>query len=90
MSQIIGVLLPLPFNDVFDYKTEENVPLGSFVRVPFGREKQIGVVWKIGRSSKLEENKIKAVSEVLNFPPLSEALRKWLWVSKPFSTTIRP
>lgn len=46
MSQIIGVLLPLPFNDVFDYKTEENVPLGSFVRVPFGREKQIGVVWK--------------------------------------------
>lgn len=60
MSQIIGVLLPLPFNDVFDYKTEENVPLGSFVRVPFGRERQIGVVWKIGRSSKLEENKIKA------------------------------
>ena len=78
MSQIIGVLLPLPFNDVFDYKTEENVPLGSFVRVPFGREKQIGVVWKIGRSSKLEENKIKAVSEVLNFPPLSEALRKFV------------
>lgn len=78
MSQIIGVLLPLPFNDVFDYKTEENVPLGSFVRVPFGRERQIGVVWKIGRSSKLEENKIKAVSEVLNFPPLSEALRKFV------------
>lgn len=78
MSQIIGVLLPLPFNDVFDYKTEENVPLGSFVRVPFGRERQIGVVWKIGRSSRLEENKIKAVSEVLNFPPLSEALRKFV------------
>lgn len=78
MSQIIGVLLPLPFNDVFDYKTDDNIPLGSFVRVPFGREKQIGVVWKIGRSSKLEEHKIKAISEVLNFPPLSDALRKFV------------
>lgn len=78
MSQIIGVLLPLPFNDVFDYKTEEEIPLGSFVRVPFGREKQIGVVWKIGRSSKLDDHKIKAVSEVLNFPPLSAELRKFV------------
>lgn len=78
MSQIIGVLLPLPFNDVFDYKTEEEIPLGSFVRVPFGREKIVGVVWKIGRSSKLEENKIKAVIEVLAFPPLSENMRKFI------------
>ena len=78
MSQIIGVLLPLPFNDVFDYKTEEEIPLGTFVRVPFGKEKFIGVVWKIGRSSKLEENKIKAVIEVLSFPPLSENMRKFI------------
>ena len=78
VSQIIGVLLPLPFNDVFDYKTGEDIPLGSFVRVPFGREKQIGVVWKIGRSSNLEESKIKAVSEVFNFPPLSESMRKFI------------
>lgn len=78
MSQIIGVLLPLPFNDVFDYKTEDELPLGTFVRVSFGREKQIGVVWKIGRSSKLDENKIKPISEVLRFPPLSESLRKFI------------
>lgn len=78
--QIVGVLLPLPFHDVFDYKVEdgEEVCLGSMVRVPWGREQQIGVVWKIGRSSKLEDKKIKAILEVFDYPPLSEELRKFI------------
>lgn len=80
MSEIVGVLLPLPFNDVFDYKveTDEKVVLGSIVRVPWGREQQIGVVWKIGKSSNLDDKKIKQVIEVLDFPPLSDELRKFV------------
>lgn len=80
MSVIVGVLLPLPFNDVFDYKveTEDNAVLGSIVRVPWGRGLQIGVVWKLGKSSNLEDKKIKSVIEVLNFPPLSDELRKFV------------
>ena len=80
MSQIVGVLLPLPFNDVFDYKVEDgmNVVPGSMVRVPWGREQQIGVVWKIGRSSDLEDKKIKTVQKVYAFPPLSEELRRFI------------
>lgn len=80
MSEIVGVLLPLPFNDVFDYKveTEDNAVLGSIVRVPWGREQQIGVVWKLGKSSNLDDKKIKSVIEVLNFPPLSNELRKFI------------
>lgn len=80
MSQIVGVLLPLPFNDVFDYKVEDNdaVVSGSIVRVPWGREQQVGVVWKIGQSCKLEEKKIKPIIEVLNYPPLSDELMKFI------------
>lgn len=73
-SHIVGVLLPLPFNEPFDYKTEEPLALGTIVRVPWGKEQQIGVVWKIGASSNLPEHKIKPVVEVFNFPPLSANL----------------
>ena len=44
MTSIIGVMLPLPFNEPFDYKTETELPLGTLVRVPWGREEQIGVL----------------------------------------------
>ena len=50
---IVGVLLPLPFNDVFDYQVEGDVVLGEMVRVSFGREVLVGVVWKLGKNSDL-------------------------------------
>ena len=82
MEKIVGVLLPLPFNDVFDYKVQDGVVLGQIVRVPFGREQQIGVVWKIGKSSNLDNNKIKSVIETFNLPPLQPELMKLVeWVA---------
>lgn len=75
---IVGVMLPLPFNEPFDYKTDEPLPVGTIVRVPWGREQQIGVVWKIGTSSNLPEHKIKPIIEKFNFPPLSASLIKFL------------
>ena len=77
-SHIVGVMLPLPFNEPFDYQTTEKVELGSIVRVPWGKEKQIGVVWKIGASSKLPLSKIKPIIEVFNFPPLKPNLIKFI------------
>ena len=77
-SHIVGVLLPLPFNEPFDYKTEESVEIGSIVRVPWGKEQQIGVVWKIGKSSNLPDGKIKYITEVFNFPPLSDKIIKFI------------
>ena len=66
MTKIVGVLLPLPFNDVFDYKAEDDVAVGDLVAVSFGnprrgKEELVGVVWKIGKSSHLDESKIKPV-----------------------------
>ena len=51
MTKFIGVLLPLPFNDVFDYKTDKDLSLGQIVRVPFLKGSQVGVVYKLGKSS---------------------------------------
>ena len=83
MSKIVGVLLPLPFNDVFDYKTEDNVSVGDLVSVSFGnprqgREHLVGVVWKDGKSSDLSDEKIKPINSKLNYPPLSEEIRKFI------------
>lgn len=75
---IVGVLLPLPFNEPFDYRTDDDVELGEIVRVPFGRETQVGVVWKKGKSCGLDDSKIKPVTERINFPPLRVELMKFI------------
>ena len=78
MTTIIGVMLPLPFNEAFDYKAETELPFGTIVRVPWGREEQIGVVWHHGKTSQLPDNKIKPIIEKLDFPPLSKALMQFI------------
>lgn len=78
LSQIVGVLLPLPFNAPFDYKIEGEPVLGEMVRVSFGRETLVGVVWKKGKSSQLDDGKIKLITERINLPPLSAELRQFI------------
>ena len=75
---IVGVLLPLPFNDVFDYKVEGDAVLGEMVRVSFGKEILVGVVWKLGKNSKLDDSKIKPILGRVDFPPLSAELMKFV------------
>jgi len=75
---IVGVLLPLPFNEPFDYKIDGDPVLGEIVRVPFGRETQIGVVWKLEKSSKLDDTKIKPIMERVNLPALSLDLMRFV------------
>lgn len=72
--RIVGVLLPLPFNGPFDYKAADDAMVGQIVRVSFGREMHVGVIWKLGASSELPENKIKPITEALDMPPLQPAL----------------
>ena len=75
---IVGVMLPLPFDEPFDYQTDEDIPIGTIVRVPWGREQQIGVVWKTGTSSNLPLSKIKPIVEKFNFQPLSRQLMQFI------------
>jgi len=81
--KIVGVLLPLPFNDVFDYKVDEDIKVGALVRVSWGHELQIGIVFKEGKSSDIDDIKIKNITEVIDIPPLNEKLLEFIrWVSQ--------
>ena len=69
-----GVLLPLPFNDVFDYQFDENLDIGQLVKVSFGRDVMVGVIWKIGKSAQIDIKKIKKISQVLDLPKLTPTM----------------
>ena len=76
---IYGVLLPIFFDDVFDYKADdESLKIGQLVVVPFGRETHVGVIWKIGKSAEIEDRKIKKITEVLNLPLIEAPLRTFI------------
>lgn len=83
MDKVVGVLLTLPFNTPFDYKTDRDVQIGQIVEVPFGKDKQIGVVTALNGNSGLSDNKIKAISQYFDFPPLSEKMLRFIeWVAQ--------
>lgn len=68
----------------FDYITPAGgAPrAGSYVRVPFGRQECIGVVWE-GEASSVDVVRLKPVAEhYAHLPPLSEAMRRFVdWVA---------
>ena len=79
----VGVLLPVPLGQVYDYKVPDGLEIdaGDFVRVPFGPRKLVGVVWGRGQGD-LAPAKLKAVIDVLPTPPMAEVTRKFIdWVA---------
>ena len=75
---VYGVLLPLPFDDVFDYTAEEELVLGQLVEVPFGREELVGVVWKKGQSADIDPKKIKQIKSVVQLPRLTAEMTTFI------------
>lgn len=74
---IVGVLLPLPFEEPFDYCCDDDVKLGALVKVPWGKNEIIGAVWIKKENSDCEKEKIRSVIKVYDFPPLSAELRSF-------------
>ena len=61
------VLLPKIFNFPFTYYNNQiSLRTGDFVEVPFGKNKEIGVVWR-GKISDLKNIKIKNINKKINF-----------------------
>lgn len=83
MSKIVGVLLPLPFDKPFDYQTDADLALGQLVEVPFGKEKQVGVVWALEAAGEVAPEKIKKISQVFDYAPLSPQMMEFIrWVAQ--------
>ena len=81
--KIVQVLLPLPFDAPFDYA----VPLGAavetghYVRVPFGKRQEIGVVWS-ENEPEIDPKKIKPIAEIMNVPMLPDVQHTFIeWIA---------
>jgi primosomal protein N' (replication factor Y) len=80
----LRVLLPLPLADAYDYRAPGGPPppAGSFVLVPLGTRRAIGVVWDGEADSRLPESRLRPVIEVLDAPPMTATLRRFVdWVA---------
>ncbi|MEO0617910.1 MAG: DEAD/DEAH box helicase, partial [Pseudomonadota bacterium] len=84
----VPVLLPMLLDTTFDYLVDDDVdaPPGTFVRVPFGPQERIGIVWdrRIDTSGKpVDEAKMKALIRAHDVPPLPEvSMRLAEWVAR--------
>lgn len=83
MEKIVGILPALPFDTPFDYKVDREVKIGQIVEIPFGKIRQIGIVYSLEPTSELEADKIKSVSKYFDYPPLKGELLSFIeWVAK--------
>ena len=71
-KKIINVLLPLPFNQTFQYlcNEDEKVELGSFVSVPFKNKIVTGCIWenKSKLKKRLPKKKLETLKKSQIFP----------------------
>ena len=78
----VQVLLPKIFNYSFTYNNDfKSLKIGDFVEVPFGKNKEIGVIWP-GQTQKLKNIKIKNITKKLNNLSLNRELVNFIdWFS---------
>jgi primosomal protein N' (replication factor Y) len=80
----VPVLVPLALDEAYDYQPPEgeSPPPGTFVRVPLGSARRIGVVWGAARTADIPARKLKSIIEVLDAPPLPAVSRRMVdWVA---------
>ncbi|MAV98837.1 MAG: primosomal protein N' [Rhodobiaceae bacterium] len=63
--KFLSVLLPVNIDRPFTYSSEDNLEIGTIVKVSFGKRELYGVVWGADREEKRPDNiKIKPIIEV--------------------------
>jgi primosomal protein N' (replication factor Y) (superfamily II helicase) len=83
---ISRVALDVPLSRLFDYRVPEGTAApapGTRVRVPFGRQRLIGVVIEQAQSSLLPEERLKPITAVLDTVPVlgAQVLELVRWAS---------
>ena len=83
VSDEVSVLIPLALPKPYDYKVPAgmSVRAGDYVVVPLGSQELIGVVWGEA-TGEVGHNRLKAITEVIDVPPMPEVLRRLVdWVA---------
>jgi len=72
MNSILRVALPVPLDQLFDYRApaEGDAMPGCRVLVPFGRRDVVGIVVEIAEASELPVERLKPASRLLDATPL--------------------
>ncbi|HZF28632.1 MAG TPA: primosomal protein N' [Gammaproteobacteria bacterium] len=84
--RLVRVAVPVPLADAFDYLApagEPLPPIGSRVRVPFGRRESVGLVIDHPRSTPLAPEKLKPLREALDRRPMigAELMQTLRWAA---------
>ncbi len=76
----VPVLVPVPVDAPFDYRWELPEPPrpGSYVEVPFGARRLVGVVWDGPPARRSPPARLRPVERLLDLPPLPRPLRDLL------------
>lgn len=77
-DHIISILPATGIDRAYSYKADEVLPVGTFVKIGFGRQEVVGVVWDDEADTNIPLNKIKAVKIVYDAPLLSKEMRDFL------------
>ena len=80
-APVLKVAINVPLSHLFDYLPPAGAGCprpGSRVRVPFGRQRQVGLVLAHARNSELPPGKMRRVLEVLDDTPLLREEDLWL------------
>ena len=78
-EEIVSILTDQPINEgLLSYLVPiDSISVGQFVEIPIGSRHCVGVVW--GHSSiKIDNNRLKYIARVLEIPPMTSELRKFL------------
>jgi primosomal protein N' (replication factor Y) len=77
VPKILRVALDTPLRRLFDYLPPAQAtvpfPIGARVRVPFGRQRRIGVIAAVADTSEVPAARLKPILEVLDATPVIDA-----------------
>ena len=77
-GDLVGVLPSAPIDGLLDYRVSRSgVDTGSFVLVPLGPRKVVGVVWDKGEGN-FDPSKVRSIIKVLDVPRLDDNFRLFL------------
>ena len=61
----VRVVVDLPLQGPFDYRSDEEIPVGTRVIVPFGRRKLVGMVVECPETPAHDPDQVKAIESIL-------------------------
>ena len=88
-NRIVKVAVPCPLYKTFDYRlnaqqSSKTIHAGMRVRIPFGRQKLIGIIIEEVQSSDVPANKLKTITAILDDSSLlsTELLKLLYWAAR--------